>query len=167
MISADVPLTQSYFQVRASPIQGQGAFALCAIPKGTRIVEYTGQRITPIEADARYDDDAADHAHTFLFTVNRKIIIDAAYEGNEARFINHSCAPNCETVIEDQRVFIEAIRDIAPGEELTYDYHLERTGRFQEEWKRKYACHCGAPNCRGILLEPRKPRKKKSSTKKT
>jgi uncharacterized protein len=147
---------QDYIEIRASPIQGQGAFAVRAIPQGTRVVEYTGERISPEEADARYDDDALEHSHTFLFTVTRNIIIDAARDGNEARFINHSCDPNCEAVIEHKRVFIEAIRDIAPGEELTYDYHLERPGRFKEEWKQRYACHCGADNCRGILLEPRK-----------
>lgn len=158
------PLTQDYFEIRDSPIQGMGAFALGAIPKGTRIVEYTGERISPEVADERYDDDAMEHSHTFLFTVNRSIIIDAAHDGNEARFINHSCNPNCEAVVEKKRVFIETIRDIAPGEEIMYDYHLERPGRFQEEWKQRYACHCGAANCRGILLEPRKPRKKKSAT---
>ena len=152
--------------MRASPIQGLGAFARRPIPKGTRLVEYVGERISPAEADARYDDDLQEHSHTFLFTVNRNVIIDAAHDGNEARFINHSCDPNCEAVIEDKRVFIESVRDIAPGQELTYDYHLEREGRFQAEWKQKYACHCGAPNCRGILLEPRKPRKKRTAVAK-
>ncbi len=157
------PLSQPYFELRSSPIQGLGAFAVQDIPKGTRVVEYTGERITPEEADARYDDDAVEEPHTFLFTVNKKIIIDGAREGNEARFINHSCEPNCETVIEDKRVFVETIREIRAGEELTYDYHLDRPGRFREEWKERYACHCGAPSCRGILLEPRKPRKPAAS----
>ncbi len=156
-------VSQSYFELRASPIQGLGAFAVRDIPKGTRVVEYTGERITPEEADARYDDDAMERPHTFLFTVNKKIVIDASREGNEARFINHSCEPNCETVIEGKRVFVETMREIRAGEELTYDYHLDRPGRFREEWKDRYACHCGAPSCRGILLEPRKPRQRAAS----
>ncbi len=159
-------LSQSFFELRASPIQGRGAFATRDIPKGTRVVEYTGERITPEEADARYDDDALEHPHTFLFTVDKKTIIDGAREGNEARFINHSCEPNCEAVVEDKRVFVETIREIRAGDELTYDYHLDRPGRFREEWKERYACHCGAPSCRGILLEPRQPRKRPTPAKK-
>ncbi len=157
---------QPLFEIRPSPIQGMGAFAVRLIAKGTRVVEYAGERITPEEADARYDDDAMERPHTFLFTVNKKTVIDAAHRGNEARFINHSCAPNCEAVIQAGRVFIEAICDISPGAELTYDYHLERPGRFRAEWKQRYACHCGAPSCRGILLAPRRPRKKKDAASK-
>ncbi len=153
------------FEIRPSPIQGMGAFAVRLIAKGTRVVEYAGERITPEEADARYDDDAMERPHTFLFTVNKKTVIDAAHQGNEARFINHSCAPNCEAVIEAGRVFIQAICDISPGAELTYDYHLERPGRFRAEWKQRYACHCSAPSCRGILLEARRRKKKDAASK--
>ncbi len=158
-------LTQDYFEVHPSPIQGLGAFAVRPIPKGTRIIEYTGERITPEQADERYDDDAVENPRTYLFTVDKKTLVDATHEGNEARFINHSCEPNCEAVIEDKRIYIEAVRDIAPGEELTYDYHLERPGRFRKEWRELYACHCGAPNCRGILLELRKRRPRKAAGK--
>jgi uncharacterized protein len=138
-----------------------GAFAFRPIAKGTRIVEYVGERIAPEEADERYDDDAVERPHTFLFTVDKKTVIDAARQGNEARFINHSCEPNCQAVVEAGRVFIESLRDIPSGAELTYDYHLERPGRYRAEWKQRYACHCGAPSCRGILLEPRPRRRKK------
>lgn len=149
-----------YFEVRASPIQGQGVFALRRIRKGTRIMEYTGERITPEEADERYDDDAVERPHTFLFTVNRRTIIDGAVNGNEARYINHSCEPNCEAVIEAGRIFIEALRTIQPGDEITYDYQLERPGPYRPEWRRRYACHCGAPTCRGTLLLPKRERRK-------
>jgi SET domain-containing protein len=149
---------QPYHEVRPSPIQGQGVFAVRRIRKGTRILEYTGERITPEEADRRYDDDAVERPHTFLFTVNKRTVIDGAVHGNEARFINHSCDPNCEAVDDDGRIFIEALRTIQPGEELTYDYYLERPGRYRKEWEKRYACHCGAPNCRGIMLLPRKRR---------
>ncbi len=147
-----------HFEVRASPIQGRGAFALRRIRKGTRVIEYTGERITPAEADRRYDDDKMDRPHTFLFTVGKRTVIDAAVGGNDARFINHSCDPNCEAVDVDGRIFIEALRTIQPGEELTYDYHLERPGPYRAEWARRYACHCGSPKCRGTMLAPRRRR---------
>lgn len=140
------------FEVRRSGIHGRGVFATRPIARGTRLIEYTGERITPEEGDERYDDDAMERPHTFLFIVDRDTVIDAAVGGNAARFINHSCAPNCESIIEDGRVFIEAIRAIRPGEELTYDYRLFRTGRWRPEWTERYACHCGARACRGTLL---------------
>jgi SET domain-containing protein len=146
------------FDLRPSPIQGLGAFAVRRIRKGTRLIEYTGERISPAEADRRYDDDAADHPHTFLFTVDANTVIDAAAGGNEARFINHSCNPNCEAVDVEGRIFVDARRDIRPGEELTYDYRLERDGHWQPEYAERYVCRCGASNCRGVLLvRPRKP----------
>jgi uncharacterized protein len=154
---------QPLLELRQSSIQGLGAFAFRPIAKGARIIEYLGERITPEEADERYDDDAVERPHTFLFTVNRKTVIDAARQGNEARFINHSCDPNCEAVVEAGHVFIEAIRDIPPDAELTYDYHLERPGRYRAEWKERYACHCGALSCRGTLLLPRPPRRRKTA----
>ena len=147
------------FEIRESPIQGKGVFAARRIRKGTRIIEYTGERISADEADRRYDDDSMARHHTFLFTVDDDTIVDAAVAGNEARFINHSCAPNCEAVIEDGRIWIEALRTIRPGEELVYDYQYERTGRYRAAWKDLYACECGAASCRGtILLRPRPPR---------
>ncbi len=139
-----------------------GVFALRRIPKGKRIVEYTGERISHQESDERYDDDAVASPHTFLFIVDSKTVIDAAVGGNEARFINHSCNPNCETMIEDGRVWVLALRNIEPGEELSYDYLLERPGRYRTEYEKQYACHCGAPNCRGIMLaKPRRPKRQK------
>src|SRR5689334_2436613 len=87
-------------EVRRSPIAGLGVFAARAIPEGTRLIEYTGERIGPEEADRRYDDDAMTSHHTFLFAVDDDVVIDAAVGGNDARYINHSCAPNCEAVDE-------------------------------------------------------------------
>ena len=151
------------FELRSSTIHGQGVFAVRRIHKGTRLIEYVGERISPEAADLRYDDDAMVVPHTFLFTVDAHTVIDAAVGGNEARFINHSCNPNCEAVDDDGRIFIEAIRNIRPGEELTYDYHLERDGRWRKEWAERYACRCGAPNCRGTLLvKPKKPKKREA-----
>ncbi|HUQ83515.1 MAG TPA: SET domain-containing protein-lysine N-methyltransferase [Gemmatimonadaceae bacterium] len=150
-----------YFELRESTIQGRGGFAIRPIRKGTRIIEYLGERISPKEADNRYDDGKMGRHHTFLFSVDSKTVIDAGVDGNEARFINHSCAPNCEAIDERKRIFVEAIRNIAAGEELTYDYAYERDGTEDEDWERIYMCKCGAPTCRGTILAPPKKRAKK------
>lgn len=156
--SASRPRTPS-FEVRTSPIAGLGVFAARRIRKGTRIIEYVGRRITSAEADALYDDDSMAQHHTVLFAVDDDTVIDAAVDGNEARFINHACAPNCEAVNEDGRIFIEALADIAPGVELVYDYSLARDEPWDESWRKLYACHCGAPDCRGIILKSPTPPK--------
>ena len=140
------------FELRPSPIAGLGAFATRPIKKGTRIIEYTGERISNAEADRRYDDDKMTRHHTFLFSLGDGTSIDAAVNGNEARFINHSCAPNCDAVIDGGRIYIEAIRDIAPGEELAYDYAYVLPERHSPAAKRRFPCSCGAPTCRGTML---------------
>ncbi len=140
------------YKVAKSPIAGRGVFATRRIPKGTRIVEYTGERITAEEADERYDDDAMDVHHTFLFIVDDETIVDAAVGGNEARFINHSCDPNCDAVIDDARIWIETVRDVSPGEELAYDYAYVLEERHTLAAKRRFPCHCGAATCRGTML---------------
>ena len=108
--------------------------------------------MTPDESDARYPDVAGERHHTFLFMIDDDIVIDASVDGNEARFINHSCDPNCDAVIEEGRIWNEAIRDIAPGEELAYDYAYELKERHTAAAKRRYPCNCGAAVCRGTLL---------------
>ncbi|HWP24132.1 MAG TPA: SET domain-containing protein-lysine N-methyltransferase [Candidatus Binatia bacterium] len=140
------------FAVRRSPIHGRGVFALVKIRKGARIVEYKGERISHEEADQRYAKLHEHSPHTMLFTVDDEIVIDATRKGNSARWINHSCAPNCEVVDEDRRIFIEARRDIAPGEELTYDYNLQIGEPHTAAAKRAHACFCGAKRCRGTML---------------
>ena len=143
------------FGVRGSKIAGRGAFAIRPIRKGERVVEYLGERVTHAVADARYDDHAGGAHHTFLFTVSRKIVIDATVDGNEARFINHSCDPNCESVIEGGRVFIDPTKPIKAGAELTYDYAYTRDGtETEEEEIGLYGCRCGAKTCRGTILAP-------------
>jgi hypothetical protein len=143
------------FEIRDSVISGKGAFAIRAIKQGERLIEYTGERIAHPEADARYDDDTMDRHHTFLFAVSSRTVIDATYGGNEARFINHSCDPNCETEIEKGRVYIYAIRDIPVGEELHYDYAYERSGDETEKEEAQYVCLCGTDKCRGSIMEPK------------
>jgi SET domain-containing protein len=86
--------------------------------------------------------------------VSSKVVIDAGVDGNDARFINHSCDPNCETVIEGGRVFIEAVRDIGKGEELGYEYGLTWESTDDPDELANYACRCGAAKCRGSMLDP-------------
>jgi SET domain-containing protein len=151
------------FELRPSPIAGLGAFAIRPIRKGTRIIEYTGERISNAEADRRYDEEKMKSHHTFLFTLTSRTVVDAAVGGNEARFINHSCTPNCEAVIEDgKRIYIEALSDIPVGTELVYDYQYERTDDHTAADERFYACSCGAPECRGTILAPKKKAKKRA-----
>ncbi|HZK77281.1 MAG TPA: SET domain-containing protein-lysine N-methyltransferase [Gemmatimonadaceae bacterium] len=144
------------FEVRASPIQGLGGFATTGIVAGTRIVEYTGERLTPLEADERYPDYAGERHHTYLFAIDDDVVIDAAVGGNEARFINHSCDPNCDAVIDDGRIWIETIRDVLPGEELAYDYAYVLEERHSPAAKRRFPCHCGSSSCRGTILARKK-----------
>lgn len=152
------------YRVRRSPIHGTGVFATRTIRKGTRLVEYVGERVSHAEADRRYEDKDENDNHTFLFTVDSRTVIDAGVGGNEARWINHSCDPNCETVIESRRVYIEAARDIAPGEELAYDYMISREPGDPPNIEEIFACRCGASNCRGtMLLPPEKPKRKRKA----
>ena len=140
------------FAVRRSVIHGRGVFAITRIRKGTRVIEYKGERISHEEADTRYGELQANSPHTMLFDVNDKLVIDATQWGNSARWINHSCQPNCEIADENDRIFIEACRDILPGEELTYDYNLQLGEAHTKTAKRAHACFCGARRCRGTML---------------
>ena len=144
--------TQRRFAVRKSGIHGRGVFALTDIPKGARLIEYTGERMSHDEADARYGDAHDGSAHTMLFAVDNDVVIDATQRGSSARWINHSCAPNCEAIEDGGRVYIEARRAIRAGEELAYDYALMVEERHTAELKRVHACCCGARRCRGTLL---------------
>ena len=141
-------------EVRSSPLHGLGVFARQRIRKGTRIIEYLGERVSHAEADRRYEDKDASDAHTFLFIVDGRTVIDAGVAGNEARFVNHACEPNCESVIENRRVFIEAVRTIEPGEELTYDYQIQREVDDPPDVDAIFACRCGSARCRGSMLWP-------------
>ena len=151
-------------EVRHSSVHGHGVFALRRIRKGTTVIEYLGDRISHEEADARYDGKDPQDNHTFLFTVDARIVIDAGANGNEARYINHGCDPNCQSSIAGKRIFIEAIRTIQPGEELAYDYQIQRDADDASDIDAIFACRCGAQSCRGSMLEaPRKPRKRKAA----
>jgi uncharacterized protein len=159
-------------EVRNSSVHGRGVFATRAIKKGERIIEYLGERVSHKEADRRYELKDENDSHTFLFIVDSRTVIDAGVDGNDARFFNQSCDPNCESTVEKKRVFIDAMRDIALGEELTYDYQIYRDWDDPDNIDQVFACRCGAPNCRGTMLWPPEPKKKqraaagKSKTKK-
>ena len=142
------------FRVRRSKVHGLGVFATRRIRKGTRVVEYLGDRVSHREADRRYEQKTTDDNHTFLFIVDRATVIDGGANGNDARFINHSCDPNCESITEDRRVFVEAIRTIQPGEELKYDYSIGRDKQDPPNVDEIFACRCGARGCRGSMLWP-------------
>ena len=134
-------------EVRQSGVHGRGVYATQFISEGTRIIEYTGQRVA---WEAAPDDD--NDPHTFNFGLENGEVINAEIGGNDARWINHSCDPNCEAIEEDDRIFIYAMRDIEPGEELFYDYAMEIDEPITEKSKKKFACRCGSSNCRGTML---------------
>jgi SET domain-containing protein len=145
------------YAVRNSAIHGRGVFATTLIKRGTVIVEYKGQRSSWDDAMDRPDSDPDDSAHTFLFELDDGRVIDARVRGNAARWINHSCDPNCKTFEDEHsRVFIEARRRIHPGDELSYDYRLSIDGKLSKRERAQYVCRCGTTKCRGSLLA-RKP----------
>jgi uncharacterized protein len=149
----DVPGREPLVVVKRSRIHGRGVYAARRIRKGTRVIEYLGERISHDVADARYDLKDDNDGHTFLFVVDDDICIDAGVGGNPARFINHKCDANCETIIDNKRVFIEAIRTIEPGEELGYDYQLTWESTDDPAELKLYECRCGAATCRGTMLD--------------
>ena len=137
----------SLIKVGPSGVHGRGVYAEKFIPKGTRIIEYAGERIP-------WTNTAEDETnpHTFIFGLENGMVINPEVGGNEARWINHSCDPNCEAIEEDGSIFIYAERDIAPGEELNYDYALEIDEPITRKMKKAFRCLCGSPNCRGTML---------------
>ncbi len=150
--SVPVPRRGPKVVARKSKVHGRGVFARLPIAKGERIIEYRGRRITWAQADRWYPDDDSKPSHTFLFTLDENYVIDGNRNGNVARWINHSCRPNCESDIVDGHIWIEALRDIKPGEELYYDYNITLEEPHTAAEKRRWPCWCGNRNCRGTLL---------------
>jgi SET domain-containing protein len=143
-------------QVRRSGVHGKGVFSVLPIRRGERIVEYVGQVITWKEALGRHPHDPLQPDHTFYFHISDSHVIDGRVDGNSARWINHSCAPNCEADEVDGRVFIKALRAIKPGTELFYDYGLIIDERYTPKLKKRFECRCGAASCRGTMLAPKR-----------
>ena len=145
---------------RNSKVHGRGVFATRKIPAGACVIEYEGERVTAREAARRSGKDPDNPFHTFFFSLENGKLIDGDSKGNDARWINHSCAPNCEAREEEGRIFIYALRDIRRGEELNYDYGLIVEERHTAAVKRAYACLCGAEACRHTLLAPKRRKRK-------
>ena len=152
------------YEVKQSPIHGNGVFASRHIEPGERIVEYKGERISWDEATERAAQAGGPVNHTFYFSLADGRVIDGCRRGNEARWINHACSPNCEAYEEDGRVYIHALHPIEPGQELNYNYALIYDERHTPALKKLFACRCGTPGCTGTMLAPKKKSKKKPVT---
>lgn len=152
---------QRRLQTRRSGVHGKGVFAAQDLAEGETLIEYVGEVITWKEALRRHPHDPKDPNHTFYFHIDEKHVIDAKHGGNSSRWINHSCDPNCEADENGGRVFIKALRNIAAGEELNYDYGLIIDGPLTPELKAEYPCWCGAATCRGTLLAGKEKKGKK------
>ena len=125
----------------ASKIQGLGGFATKSLPEGTRVLEYVGQKIDKAESRRRCEAN-----NVFIFALDDTTDLDGAVGWNPARFVNHSCAPNCDAILDEGRIWLVASRDITAGEELTFNYG------FGLEDYREYPCHCGSANCVGYIV---------------
>ena len=147
-------------EVRASGVHGRGVYATDRILKGARIIEYVGRHLPWKEAMDLPPHDPKQPYHTFLFSLDNGDVIDAGTGGNDSRWINHSCEPNCETSEEDDRIFVDALRALQPGEELFYDYKIVPAERRTKKLEREFACRCGSVKCRGTMIAPPEPRKK-------
>ena len=142
----------AWAKVRGSKIHGRGMFASKEIPKGTRVIEYVGERITKAEGwrrelarqeRAKRGGDGC----IYIFELNSKVDIDGSVLWNTARYINHSCDPNCESQVLRGRVWLVAIRNIKPGEELSYDYY------YDYDHYHEHPCRCGADDCAGYIVK--------------
>jgi hypothetical protein len=157
-------------QTRRSGVHGNGVFAVQDLAEGETLIEYKGEVISWKEALRRHPHDPSQPQHTFYFHIDDGHVIDGLIDGNASKWINHSCAPNCEADETDGRVFIKALRNIAAGEELNYDYGLMIDEPYTPELLAEFPCWCGAEACRGTLLAPKeedeKKKKKKEQAKK-
>ncbi len=150
------PLKRSQrIEVRASGVHGRGVYAVVPLKAGDKLIEYKGERIDWDEALDRHPHDPSQPDHTFYFHLESGGVIDANVDGNRARWINHACTPNCEAREHKGRVFIHALTDISPGEELFYDYGLVIDERYTPKLKKRFECRCGTPGCRGTMLAPK------------
>ncbi|HEX5357524.1 MAG TPA: SET domain-containing protein-lysine N-methyltransferase [Aquabacterium sp.] len=153
---AEEPTSGRRTQVRESGIHGKGVYAIRPIKAGETVLEYRGEIITWQEALDRHPHDPSQPNHTFYFHLDDGHVIDGKYQGNSAKWINHSCDPNLEAEQDGNRVFLKALRDIAVGEELFFDYGLIIDARMTAKLKKEYACWCGSPKCRGTMLASRR-----------
>jgi len=151
------------YEVRQSPVHGNGVFARRPIPAGERIIEYTGQRISWDKATRRAEEAGGPINHTFYFSLADGRVIDGGRNGNEARWINHACTPNCEAFEDDGKVYIHAMQDIEAGAELNYNYALIYDERHTPKLKKLFACRCGTADCTGTMLAPKRSSKRRAA----
>lgn len=140
MTDSDLP-SHDWVRIGPSGIAGTGGFARRPIPAGTPVLEYVGERISKQESLLR-----CQRGNPYIFDLNKAWDLDGDVPGNPARFLNHSCAPNCDAEQTGERIWIVTTRDVAEGEELTFDY-----GYDLAEY-REHPCHCGTPNCIGFMV---------------
>lgn len=140
-------------RVRRSPVHGRGVFARVDLEAGRTLLDYEGERIGWDQAN---EEHAArgEAGHTFYFDLGDGTVIDGGAHGNDARWINHGCEPNCETILDGDRIHVDTIKPIAAGEELFIDYNLIVDDPDDPEQRALYACACGAPTCRGTMIAP-------------
>ena len=150
--------THEYIEIKGSGIHRHGAFARKDIPKGTRIIEYKGEKISAEEGERRHEKGTENHlkdpennAGTYIFVLDEDVYLDGDIEENDAKYINHSCEPNCEIDITDSRIWIRSSRDIKKGEEITYNYEFEI---YEDDpyFFKKHPCKCGSSRCPGYIL---------------
>jgi len=153
---AKSPSPARRIQVRQSGVHGRGVFANRAIAKDEIIIEYKGELITWPEALRRHPHDPSNPDHTFYFHIDDTHVIDGKHGGNSSRWINHACDPNCEAEEDGSRIFIKALRRIAPGDELFFDYGLVIDERYTPKLKKRFLCLCGSKKCRGTMLAPKR-----------
>lgn len=141
--ASSIPVEQGneFLEVRQSAIHGTGGYARKDIPAGSMIIEYVGERIDKAESTRRCEAD-----NEYIFTIDEAVDLDGKVSWNPARFINHSCEPNCEAEWDEGRIYINALRDIKQGEELSFNYGYDLED-FQE-----HICKCGTPACIGYIV---------------
>ncbi|MFM0418365.1 SET domain-containing protein [Paraburkholderia aromaticivorans] len=137
--------------VRRSPVHGKGVFATRSLAAGERVLEYKGEITAWRNALRRHRREGVP-GHTFLFGLSDGRVIDGSRGGNSARWLNHACTPNCETIEDDGRIFIYTLRPVDAGEELFIDYLLEIDDAVDEEARAQYACACASAGCRRSML---------------
>ena len=140
------------FYVRRAAIHGRGVFASAVMARGDYLLEYRGEVLSERQANRRFSRSEGEAGAHFLFRDRRWPVIDGAVAGNSARWINHSCAPNCEAEQDNDRVYIRAIKKIKVGDEIFIDYRLDAGSRPSKALKATYACRCGAKTCRSTML---------------
>jgi uncharacterized protein len=139
--SDDIEMSEKFVVIKNSAIHGQGCFACRAMRAGTRVIEYVGERIDKTESLRR-----CEAGNEYIFALDETHDLDGSVDQNIARFINHSCSPNCEAVPEGGKIWIIALCDIVAGEELTFDYGYDLIDY------REHPCHCGSAGCAGYIV---------------